>query len=743
MPPVRIKQRHRQRRKTDDPNKAHRSPSVPAETEAGGEKIRVTQYFSVAEAALIFTTVLLGICNILWAELWMTLAMMVSVWTLTGFWGVRLMTERRGMLVMSPAGAPIALLGLFLVGLYLFGNATVAGKPTFWLLATCCAFFFAVMHTVRHRWQLHFTFWVLIGLGMLLSGFAIVRLFSDQVTGAASSTVFSADQISAVMLMVIPMLGAATCLTRLPGGLKVLLLSAIIVMVLTVVLAFSRSAWLATFAMLGVLFVLLVRQGVLRAVWIPLISVGFIGLIGVGIAMSPYMKSRLQDGAALKPPDPQRFSAWDSALRMGADHPFFGVGPGMFASHYSSYSPDAAVATPATASSDWLQMFAELGVVGCAIIVWFLTTLVLSSLRLIRKWKLPNWFWYQDETQNFGIRHGLTVGMIAAVVGFVVYGLLNSPLHNAGPAIVFATVIAIAMSGSRRWGQRHHQGGPATQVRDDEDPLFQPTHLKPTYSKMLGVVVLSVSIVFTFWIGRALAASIAVELGDSKIAEAASFEDKKEAEKILAKGRQHYERALKWDSSDYTAALRLGDFHLKRAAQVSREKFADEVRDAILYYGAATTLIPHDATAWLGLGSACDLVKDELNFSRSDDSEPIQGKADQAFNEAAMREPHNPRVHIAATEHWLLWNQRERARESLSNAEKSISDKYLRAHPTIKQTIAELRERINDPNPPKKDGRASKSEAQTPKTPTASTDSAPPAVNGAGDESHKEPAPSR
>jgi O-antigen ligase len=741
MPPIRVKQRRRHRRKTDDPNKGMRrsSSTASAEPAAEGEKIRVTQYFSIAEAALIFTAVLLGICNVIWAEQWMSLAMMVTVWVLTGFWGVRLMTERGSMLVLSPVGAPIALLGLYLVGLYFFGDATVAGKPTLWLLVTCCAFFFAVLHTVRHRWQLHFTFWVLMGLGVLLAGFAVVRLFSDG-PSVTSTAVFSAEQISAVMLMVIPMLGAATCLTRLPGGLKILLLTSIVVMVLTVVLAFSRAAWLATFVMLGVLFVLLVRQGVLRAVWIPLIAVGFIGLIGVGIAMSPYMKNRLQEGAALRAPDPQRFSSWDSALRMGADHPFFGVGPGMFAPNYSSYSPDAAVVSPTTASSDWLQMFAEVGVVGCALVVWLLTTLLLSSLKLIRKWKLPNWFWYQDETQNFGIRHGLTVGMIAAVIAFVTYGMLSSPLHSAGPAIVFATVIAIAMSGSRRWGKRHHQGGPASQMQDDDESLFQPSHLKPTYSRILGVAVLSASVVFTFWIGRALAASVAVELGDAKIADAMMLEDKKEAEKLFAKGRQHYERALKWDSSDYVAALRLGDFHMKRAAQVSREKFADEMRDAILYYGIATKLVPHDADAWLGLGRACDAVKDELNFSRSDDPEPIHVKADQAFNEAAMREKYNPRVHLAAAEHWLLWNQRERARESLSNAEKYITEKYLRVHPTIKQDIAALRERLNDKDSSKKNQDASKSGAE--KSPSVSTDTPPPKINGVEDAPPEEQPPS-
>jgi hypothetical protein len=133
-----------------------------------------------------------------------------------------------------------------------------------------------------------------------------------------------------------------------------------------------------------------------------------------------------------------------------------------------------------------------------------------------------------------------------------------------------------------------------------------------------------------------------------------------------------------------------------------------------------------------------------MTHASSDDPEPIEKKAHAAFS--ALGASRDPAVLLAAAQHWWLWQFRDLAREALGNAEKYATEKYLRAHPHIKEAIAAMRQKLSNAPPPRAAEPSSTERGtsnQSGQTPSPVADpSKPDSING-GNRSPAEPAPAR
>jgi len=116
------------------------------------------------------------------------------------------------------------------------------------------------------------------------------------------------------------------------------------------------------------------------------------GLLLVGLLLVPIQGDSLLQRFR-KADDPfayQRLSIWTSTLRMIADHPVIGVGPGMYEFHSAPYNfpTPGRVARygkrPKIAHSDILQIGAELGLPGMTLCLAGLGMLGLTALRQLR-----------------------------------------------------------------------------------------------------------------------------------------------------------------------------------------------------------------------------------------------------------------------------------------------------------------------------------------------------------------------
>jgi len=124
---------------------------------------------------------------------------------------------------------------------------------------------------------------------------------------------------------------------------------------------------------------------------------------------------------------------WLNALKILKDHPVTGVGMDAFGVAYSMYDASSGLFRVEQAHNDYLQMLADGGVIGFAIIAVFIYLLVGKALRKIR------------QTSESGSR-GVAVGAFAGCMAILVHSIFDFPLRTPANSFVFLTLAALAIA---------------------------------------------------------------------------------------------------------------------------------------------------------------------------------------------------------------------------------------------------------------------------------------------------------
>lgn len=123
----------------------------------------------------------------------------------------------------------------------------------------------------------------------------------------------------------------------------------------------------------------------------------------------------------------QRGLIWRGVLAMIQDWPVFGVGLGGFALAYPYYQPAALEGVCTAAHNDGLQVVAELGLVGAALLATVVVALLAPVRRTLRGRRMT----------------GLSRALALALLGLGLHAAVDSPLRN--PAIVTLAVALAAV----------------------------------------------------------------------------------------------------------------------------------------------------------------------------------------------------------------------------------------------------------------------------------------------------------
>jgi hypothetical protein len=163
----------------------------------------------------------------------------------------------------------------------------------------------------------------------------------------------------------------------------------------------SKSGWLIALAA-GVFWLFRLKWSRrLKSVMITAIIVG--GLVVFAVRFQSYFaKGATSLGA--------RFDYWRAAVRVTAEHPVFGTGPGTFQHPYASLKrPDAEMAR--LVHNDYLEQFSDSGIVGgITYAIWIALLFWVIGRRI---WNSANW-----------LEFGVLVGLLAWFVqGFIEFSL--------------------------------------------------------------------------------------------------------------------------------------------------------------------------------------------------------------------------------------------------------------------------------------------------------------------------------
>jgi hypothetical protein len=146
-----------------------------------------------------------------------------------------------------------------------------------------------------------------------------------------------------------------------------------------------------------------------------------------------------------------RLALWGAAVRMWADHPWFGVGPAHFDYRFREYRPELVQGRPDRVHNDYLNLFADWGAVGGVI--------VFSGAGILIFWLRRTWPQVRREENDFGSGQGnrfaFFLGATCGLVALAVHSLMDFNLHIPANALVGVTLLALLTSNVRYATERY------------------------------------------------------------------------------------------------------------------------------------------------------------------------------------------------------------------------------------------------------------------------------------------------
>lgn len=192
---------------------------------------------------------------------------------------------------------------------------------------------------------------------------------------------------------------------------------------IAMILTYSRGGWIIFILQMVSIFFLLKT----RAKKYFLVSfIGFLTFLGIFIASTPSIENRLLsiplEYTSLEHLDQSpRLYTWQTGLRIFADFPYFGVGPGAFGEIFANYQTLPWLYS-LNAHNHFLQILTENGVIGFLVFI----ALILSCLTpLVNKGLKKNIFWGATVVSIFGLLlHSLIDYDFSTVSLFSIFWLL-------------------------------------------------------------------------------------------------------------------------------------------------------------------------------------------------------------------------------------------------------------------------------------------------------------------------------
>jgi len=288
--------------------------------------------------------------------------------------------------------------------------------------------------------------WYLIGAlvaaGLLAAAIALAQLATHQQTYLTSvaGTPFSRvrglygspDNLGLLLDRVIPMWLALALIPRSRSSVRFLLWAVGLILSVTLVLTFSRGAWLGV--VVGSLFVVALTYSWGR--WFAMMCLA-LAVLG-GAVYGPRLVNALQLGHANT--GVRRVDVWRSSLAMIRDHPVFGVGPDNFRHYYTpvhqpyqrgcapglGYMEPEAWSEPCLSHphDEFLDFWLSTGLAGLGAFIWLEVVFWRSSALA---WRLL----------SPGRDRALLLGAMGAMLAALVHGLIDNSYFLMDLSTVF------------------------------------------------------------------------------------------------------------------------------------------------------------------------------------------------------------------------------------------------------------------------------------------------------------------
>jgi O-antigen ligase len=335
--------------------------------------------------------------------------------------------------IKTPLDWPIAALLLLNFFSSVFSSHRPSSVQAFLLLLNYVIIYFLVIHTVRSRGKLRGLLWVILGTGLFLAIYGLLKFSGLNIfpwfqyddlpdAGALTSTYGNPNHIAGFFEMAIPLVLGLLLADRRGKRSQILYMPMLLFFGAALILTLSRGGWTST--MLGLMFllsILLFSEEFPRTRTVIILTCSSIFAVLVLLSSYPAVKELLtfhqivdQAGGL-----DDRLQISKAAVVMIQEKPFLGFGPGTFAYSFLKFQPPGIQGWYNMAHNDYVHFTAETGV-------------LLPMMQGFNKLQSPSLF----------IR-GATLGSMAGIFAMLCHSAMDFNLHIPANALFFTVLAAI------------------------------------------------------------------------------------------------------------------------------------------------------------------------------------------------------------------------------------------------------------------------------------------------------------
>lgn len=410
-------------------------------------------------ALLIFSPLVFGTVRV-----WSISVMHLTTIIMLALWFLKMNAQGRFRLVRTPLDLPILAFGAIAVVSTVTSVYFNESKTELFKILNYIVLYYIVVNNIKDFKRIKRIITILVVIGCALAVYGLYNYLNGiemiygiekkAYVGNLTATYVNSNSMSAYLELTIPLaigLFLSGILGRRSGEEKsrrrvatFILPPAIFVMTAALIFTHSRDGWIAFFASILFLSIILIRirhktpktlTRIAVTILVILIILGTAGSIGLYQAVKN--KSAASASNPFKGvPFQWRIDVYRGAFQMIVDRPLLGVGPGNFPLVYPRYRDKTLKTFINETHNDYLQFASEMGIFSLAA---FLVLLLLYFRNGIR---------YLLSSKNMYLL-GLTLGCVVGIAAVAVHGSMDFPLQIPANALTFWVILGLTVSIAR------------------------------------------------------------------------------------------------------------------------------------------------------------------------------------------------------------------------------------------------------------------------------------------------------
>jgi O-antigen ligase len=369
-------------------------------------------------------------------------------------WCARLWINPGARLLLPRMSWPVLLFAGYAVIRYFTSDLEyVSRQELIKVLVYVLVFCLALNHLHRHK-PANFVLLTLILVATLIAGFAFYQFAAKHANyiwiyprpagylGRGSGTFICPNSLAGYLGMLLPVALAFLFWGKQKWLAKIALGYAAVWLAAGIGVSLSRGGWVASLLGAGIFSLALLRQRRFQLIAVGAIACLIVAAIifeaKTGIVHQRFVRDNPVNFAEQQN---LRLNLWKSAFGLWQHHAVWGAGPGHFDQKFRPYRPVRLQGRPVSAHNDYLQVLAEYGLIGAALLG--------AGLALFARAMLHHWwqkvFLPQEEQHEHGPNFPLVIGGSIGV--FVVLAHTGLDFHFQVPAnaILAVTLLAVAL----------------------------------------------------------------------------------------------------------------------------------------------------------------------------------------------------------------------------------------------------------------------------------------------------------